>query len=185
MSPSSHSNAHVISQSNTSARSWARRRYSSFFHGDSVVTGVRETNSVHTRKAGVTLQRSSRMRNEHARGLRSPTSTRSLIDPRSSPMSTTRSISPDTFERLRRNANRPVMAHLRPERNSGELDPAERHLARAIGCTRLRQAWPGAAQEKGNRRCLPNVRNPKIRSKLIGCLVSGGSLAVMLTTCKL
>lgn len=184
MSPSSHSNAQVMSRSNSSPRSWARRRYSSFFHGDSVVTGVKKGNSAHTRKASLTLQRFSRSRNEEqVPGLRSPTSTRSLIDPISSPISTTRSISPDTFERFRRDSNRPVMAHVRPERASSEPDRAERLLARSTVRSRQRQALLGSSQEKGDRRCLPNIRNPKIRSKLIGFLISGGSLAAMLTIC--
>lgn len=184
MSPSSHRNAQVTSRSNTSSRSWARRRYSSFFHGDSVVTGVQKTSSTSTRKAGTTMQRSSRMRNEQqALGLRSPTSTRSLIDPSSSPMSTTRSISPETFERFRRGSDHPVMAHLRPQRSYGELDRAGRNLAQAIGRPRRQPASSVPALEKGKRRCIPNTRNPKIRSKLIGCLISGGSLAVMLTIC--
>lgn len=186
MSPSTHRDAQVMSRSDMSPRSWARRRYSSFFHGDSVVTGVRKTNSAHTRKAGITLHRPSPTRNEQqATGLRSPTSTRSLIDPSSSPVSTTRSISPNTFERFRRDSNRPVMAHLRPGWTSGELDRAERNTARAIVRPRRRITCPGLAQEKGKRRCLPNIRNPKIRSKLIGCLISGGCLAMMLTICKL
>lgn len=172
-----------MSRSNTNPRSWARRRYSSFFHGDSVVAGSR-TASVHTRKASRSAQRSSRVQSEqHGSGLRSPTSTRSLIDPTSSPNSTARSISPDTFERFRRDSNRPALAYVRPSRTSGELDRAERHLARAIVRTRRRQAWPCSVKEKVKRRCLPNIRNPKIRRKIIGCLVSGGILAVMLTIC--
>lgn len=186
MSTSSHPDTQVVSRSNTGARSWVRRRYSSFFHGDSVVTGVQKTNSAQTRKPGIFLQRSSRMPNEQqAPGLRSPTSTRSLIDPSSSPMSTTRSISPATFERFRRDSNRPVMAHLRPERTSGGLDRAERHLPRAIVRSHRRRTWSGQVHEKGKRRCLPNIHNPKIRSKLIGFLISGGGLAAMLTICML
>ncbi|MCJ1468149.1 hypothetical protein MMC07_006777 [Pseudocyphellaria aurata] len=182
MSPPSPPNGQAVSRSHNDPRSWARRRFSSFFHGDSVVTSVQRTNSANTRKAGAILQRSSRMRSEQqAPGLRSPTSTRSLIDPSSSPMSTTRSISPDTFERFRSDSNRPVMAHLRPETTFGERDRAQRPVNRVITRSRQRAAWPGSAKGKGKRRCLPNVRNPRIRSKLLGCLISGGSLAVMLT----
>lgn len=186
MSTSSHPDTRVVSRSNIGARSWVRRRYSSFFHGDSVVTRVQKTNSAQTRKPGIFPQRSSRIQNEQqAPGLRSPTSTRSLIDPSSSPMSTTRSVSPAIFERFRRDSIRPAMAHLRPERTSGGLDRAERHLPRAIVRSHRRQHWSGQVHEKGKRRCLPNIRNPKIRSKLIGFLISGGGLAAMLTICML
>ena len=172
-------------RSHSTPRFWARRRYSSFFHGESVVTSTRTRSSAHTQKLSIRSQHSSHAQDRQpTSGLRSPTSTRSLIDPCSPPSSTVRSISPDTFERFRRDFHRPALAHVRPQRTPSGANRAERHLARAIFRSQCRQASFETVQVKGGRKCLPTIRSPKIRRKVLGCLVSGGILAVILTICK-
>ncbi len=184
MPPLFHADIQVMPRPNRNPRSWAQRRYSSFFHGESVVTSARSGTSSHTRKPSTTSQRSCRMRTEgSASVLRSHMSTRSLIDPSASPTSTYRPISPDTFEHLQRRTTPPPLAHFRPQRTSSELHRAERHLVRAIDRTRRRQARHCSREQKGKRTCLPNIRNPEIRVKIFGSLISATTLAILFIIC--
>ena len=181
----------VMPRSNAQ-QSWARRRYSSFFHGESVMTGNPSTASrTSPRKSNQTFRRSFRARIEESNPtLRSPTSTRSLIDPVSPPLTTYSPITSDAFAQLQQHGphNPLPSAHTRPQRTSGELRRAERHLERTIDRSRRRQGRrrmdiankPG---KKGKRKLFPAVRNPKIRRKLFGSLISALLLTILFIIC--
>lgn len=181
----------VMPRSNAQ-QSWARRRYSSFFHGESVVT---DTPSIYSRtsprKPNKTSHRSFRARIEESNPtLRSPTSTRSLIDPVSPTLTTYSPITSDEFAQFqqRDHHNPPLLAHTRPQRTSGDLHGAERHLERAIDRSRRRQGrrrtnTVNKAGNKGKRKCFPAVRNPKIRRKLFGSLISAMILSILFIIC--
>ena len=179
-----HLNGEATSRGTSTSRSWARHRLSSFFHGDSIITNVRKGS--HTRKAGSTSERSSqRQSGQNVSGLRSPTSTRSLIDPSASPISGTRSISPATFERVRRNSQRPVATHHRPQEEATGVARAERHLSRALSHPGHVRPLIYARKEKRRWTCFPKVYNPEVRRRAIGCVLSGGILVILLSICRL
>lgn len=168
-------------QTDTKPRSWARRRISPLFHGESIVTDYQRRSAMDSRKHSWNSHLSSHARDENYQsGLRSPTSTRSLIDP-SSTLSSNRSISPERFEI---DPYRPATAHVRPRRVCFGMGRAERHLARALRPP-CRSAWLKSRRDRPKRTCLPRIRDPKLRRKTIGCLISGAVLAVALSICKL
>lgn len=181
----------VMPRSNAQ-QSWARRRYSSFFHGESVVTDTPSTYSqTSPRKSNKISHRSFRARVEESNPtLRSPTSTRSLIDPVSPTLTTYSPITSDEFAQFQQpdHHNPPPLAHTRPQRTSGDLRRAERHLERAIDRSRRRQGRRrtnavNKAGRKGKRKCFPAVRNPKIRRKLFGSLISAIILSILFIIC--
>lgn len=181
----------VMPRSNAQ-QSWARRRYSSFFHGESVVTDTPSTYSqTSPRKSSKISHRSFRARVEESNPtLRSPTSTRSLIDPVSPTLTTYSPITSDEFAQFQQpdHHNPPPLAHTRPQRTSGDLRRAERHLERAIDRSRRRQGRRrtnavNKAGKKGKRKCFPAVRNPKIRRKLFGSLISAIILSILFIIC--
>lgn len=181
----------VMPRSNAQ-QSWARRRYSSFFHGESVVTDTPSTYSqTSPRKSNKISHRSFRARVEESNPtLRSPTSTRSLIDPVSPTLTTYSPITSDEFAQFQQpdHHNPPPVAHTRPQRTSGDLRRAERHLERAIDRSRRRQGRRrtnavNKAGKKGKRKCFPAVRNPKIRRKLFGSLISAIILSILFIIC--
>ena len=181
----------VMPRSNAQ-QSWARRRYSSFFHGESVVADSPSTYSrTSPRNSNKTGHRSFRARIEESNPtLRSPTSTRSLIDTVSPPLATYSPITSDEFAQFqqRDRHNLPPLAHTRPQRTSGELRRAERHLERAIDRSRRRQGrrrtnTVNKAGKKGKRKCFPAVLNPKIRRKLFGSLISAMILSILFIIC--
>lgn len=173
----------VVDRGSSASRSWARHRLSSFFHGESIVSSVRKTS--HTRKNSSRSASSSQPQSEqHVLGLRSPTSTRSLIDPGASPISSTRSISPDTFEHLRRTSQHPVGAHCGLEREHTGNTRAERHLSRALSNPRRPRPLICARKKKRRWACFPTIDNPDIRTRAVGCVISGGTLVILLSICK-
>lgn len=122
--------------------------------------------------------------------LRSPTSTRSLIDPVSPPLTTYSPITSDESAQFQRRdqPNPPPLAHTRPRRTSGDLRRAERHLERAIDRSRRRQGrrrmnTVNKAGKTRKRKCFPAVRNPKIRRKIFGSLISAMILSILLIIC--
>lgn len=181
----------VMPRSNAQ-QSWARRRYSSFFHGESVVTDTPSTYSqTSPRKSNKISHRSFRARVEESNPtLRSPNSTRSLIDPVSPTLTTYSPITSDEFAQFQQpdHHNPPPLAHTRPQRTSGDLRRAERNLERAIDRSRRRQGRRrtnavNKAGKKGKRKCFPAVRNPKIRRKLFGSLISAIILSILFIIC--
>ena len=183
----------VMPRSNAQ-QAWARQRYSSFFHGESVVAITRPSTSFRTspRKSNKTSRCSFRARIEESNPtLRSPTSTRSLIDPVSPPLTTYSPITSDEFAPFQRrdHPNPPPLAHTRSRRTSGDLRRAERHLERALDRSRRRQGrrrtnTVNKAGKTRKRKCFPAVRSPKIRRKIFGSLISAMILSILLIICK-
>lgn len=142
--------------------------------------------SSYPRKKSLASARSSRLRSEaHVMGLRSPSSTRSIIDPSASPSSTARSFSPDASEHSRRDLDRQSTAPPYLQRESAGVVRAERHLERALSRSQRQRTWTSGSKGKGNRTCFPNIRDPKTRRKVLGTIISGVILVIMLSICKL
>jgi hypothetical protein len=116
-------------------------------------------------------------------GLRSPTSTRSLIDPSASPASSAGSISPDAIGPFQMHTNPPSIAYVRRQSFSSEAR-VERHLTRALSHPRRRRSWEGSRLQRRKWTCLPGIGDPKRRKKAIGSLVSGTILGIMISTCE-
>ena len=174
----------VANGATSKSLSWARHRLSSFFHGESVVCNVRK--APQTRKNSSSSESSSQPGNDQQiLGLRSPTSTRSLIDPSASPISSTRSIFPATFESYRRTSQRTAGAHRGLQREYTDTVRAERHLLRALSNPRCPRPLLYARKEKSRWTCFPKVENPGIKNRVVGCVISGGSLVILLSICKL
>ena len=158
-------------------------RFSAWFHGHSVIGDERSRASRASK-----FQRSRGRSTTHDRsanpasvsGVRSPSSTRSIIDPTSSPI-----VGSDP-------------------QDSGFLDRIHREEAMRIGGTRyddenvvgatgnsgtrsrliLSRSRRKTAANAPRRRCFPSFKNNKVKRKAIGCIVSGGLLAIILTTCR-
>lgn len=158
----------------------AQSTFSAFFHGHSVIT----TSNAHPRKddptAPVRTPIYDRYHTDAARS-RSPTSTRSLIDPSSSPLSYAESLPSEALPGFERGAGRSEMAHIPPSR----LPAEDQHPGRAGDLSRHRRARRKSkkAEKETRRLCFPGVRNPKIRRKVVGCLISGSLLVTVLTIC--
>ncbi len=161
-------------------RSRAQSRFSAFFHGRSVKT----PSSIRTRKAAPTTPIRTpifdRYRTSATRP-RSPTSTRSIIDPSSSPLSCAESLPSEAFPGFAGTAGRLDAAFVPPARLLAE----GRHLARAVDFSSHRRASrrPKKVEKEARRLCFPGIRNLKIRRKVIGCLISGSILVLVLTIC--
>lgn len=169
-------------QTDIKPRSWAHRLVTSLFHGESIVTNRQRSSAMDSRKHNWASHLSSHTRYEHYHsGLRSPTSTRSLIDPSSTPLSNNRPIS---SERFGFHPHRPPTAHVHPRGYYFRTGRAERHLARALRPP-YRPAWLNSRRERPKRTCLSRIGDSKLRRKIIGCLVSGTALAVVLSICTL
>lgn len=161
--------------------------FAAFFPGCSVVKGRRSKSSIHGRKAvrahslRSPLQRNPPINNPV---LRPSTSTRSLIDPSASPASYGASALSDAFEDGHAGPDILEMAYVPSSRTFAGAVAHNEYAARETYPPRYqRTLFPIREQKKEQRRCFPNVRNRKIRRKLIGSLVSGVILIVILTLC--
>ncbi|KAE8452731.1 hypothetical protein EG329_013003 [Mollisiaceae sp. DMI_Dod_QoI] len=91
---------------------------------------------------------------------------------------------PATASSIRQEAPQPPVpaARSEPRRSSPRrfvgVDPAELHLAELAetGRRRRRRKYP-----KPERRCLPKIKNRKIRAKMLSCFISGLFLTLVLT----
>lgn len=178
-----HSLSEASAQSDASLRSWVHRQLFLFFHGESYIFSTRTRAFPRIQKSSwVSPQPSPNTNSTSQSGLRSPTSTRSLIDPSASPISSAGTISPGDFEPLQMHTNPPSVAYARPgSTNSGAR--AERHLSRVLNSPLRRNAPQCSGPQRRKWVCLPNIIHPKHRRKAIGSLVTGTILAVMLSTC--
>ncbi|KAL8805761.1 MAG: hypothetical protein Q9182_001794 [Xanthomendoza sp. 2 TL-2023] len=157
----------------------AQHRISPFFHGHSVLTKERYKSPLIRPKAAhpghsigtpevIDLRAGGRVS-------RSRTSTRSLIDPISSPISSPGSPHREELWHYRGAYFRPVPT----------LAPAPRHERRidSHGQTvaGTRQGGPSLPRKHDNRRsCLPNTKDRRIKYKVIGSVISGTLLALFL-----
>ena len=174
----------------TSHRSAIRSRLSTFFHGQSIVGHGPIASSSHTRKiARLRLEQSSRNRdytaylNAGTPGLRSPTSTRSLIDPASSSTYTTSPVPSETFGHFPPYDHGARLAYppsIYPVAGTERRDLTVSDVYAQRPETRWRQR-----PRKRLLRYLPQKIERTVRKKIISSIVFGGILAAILSTCTL
>lgn len=177
----------AISRPSSVSRSWAYNQLYSLFHGESVVKSVRKgtRNRKISNSSGSSSEYFYQPQNEHlAPGLRSPTSTRSLIDPSASPISSSRSTFPATFGRVRGTSQRSITARYGLHRESTGTVRAERHLSRVL--SRPQHPRPLILTRPARKRsvCIPRIDDPILRKRAFGTIISGGILAILLSLCK-
>ena len=160
-----------------------KSRLSAWFHGRSVVGNERSQLSQHAIKTWRNTGRYTASEMEidlpATSGLRSPSSTRSIIDPSSSPNVGSGPAYPSVFRCVRREETRPLEVTRYEDEILGIAgNPRTR--------TRLALSRPRSKprNNKPSRVCFPRVQNPQLKSKAVGCLISGGLLISTLTTCK-
>ncbi|KAL8729652.1 MAG: hypothetical protein Q9166_004601 [cf. Caloplaca sp. 2 TL-2023] len=157
----------------------AQQRFSAFFHGHSVLTKERYRSPVVPSKTShngrsmtapeiINLRISGRVS-------RSRTSTRSLIDPISSPISSPGSPQREELWFYRGAYFRPVPT----------LAPAPRHENPTVDFARnsagIRDQWASLPRKRDNKRgCLPTAKDRRIKYKIIGSMISGTLLALFL-----
>ena len=161
-----------------------RSRFSAWFNGHSVIGDDRSRSSRRAPKPWRTRGHSTSPYEPadlgNISGIRSPSSTRSIIDPVSSPHIGSGPASPSVLNRM----NGEETTSISGTRYGGERiigvdggTPARTRLA--LSRTK-RKPTPNTQR----RQCFPGFKNRKVKRKAIGCLVSGGLLAIILTTCK-
>lgn len=158
-------------------------RLSAFLHGFSVLgdescpTPSRPRKMYHysTQCYARTPRRIRTQRNANATGLRPANSTRGVIDPVHSPTSATWPLTSHIQDERDRDRQRLTMdAHQSPVLiDMGDLRSKTQHRR-----TRRR----GAHKDDAKSLLLQN-KDPKIRKKVIGCLIFGTLLTIVLTTC--
>lgn len=156
-------------------------RLSAWIHGFSIVNDDRGRQSTHHRKTSHTstqcYSRTPRRRSRNrGTGLRPANSTRGVIDPVHSP-------SHGTFPVLARNQEaehqqRPLLAY------DGHRARPLTEMVNPPSETRHRRTGVKQARQKGQQSCLVNTLDPKIRWKIIACLLFGTILVILLTTCR-
>lgn len=158
----------------------AQVRFSAFFHGHSVLTKERygtphmTTKVMHSYRPNVAAGEDGLRRDGQVS--RSRTSTRSLIDPISSPLGSPGSPQTEELWHHRGALFRPVSTLAPDPRLETQMD----HRSR--GSFSICQEGPSLVKKsKEERYCLPTVMNRQIRYKIIGSLVSGSLLILLLT----
>lgn len=149
-------------------------RLSGWLHGSSVRDNSGRRPPIHTRKTSHTstycFAAAERGHQRHAPGIRSYPSTRGLIDPVHSPTYGPRQPAYGSDSR-----HEVYLERLRAELGSA---PRER-------CSKRRhQQKSRRAPAKNERLCFPQIKDSKMRQKIIGCLFFGTLLTIVLTTCK-
>ena len=161
-----------------------KSRISAWFHGQSVVGNERPRPSQRATKTSRSTDLYAFPKigtdNRAASGLRSPSSTRSMIDPSSSPCVASGPAYPSVFHCMRQE-----------ERRQPEVTRYDEDDILGIGRnprtrTRLALIRPRSKRRsrKPSRGCSPSSQKYKLRSESVGCLISGGLLISTLTTCK-
>lgn len=178
-----HSLSARSAQGDVDPHSWLHRRLSSIFSGESNILSASGRSFRLQKSNGISLHESSTSNRVPQAGLRSPTSTRSIIDPSASPFTSAGSISPDAFRPLQMHTNPPSVAYDRPRTTSSGAR-AERHLSRALAGSHRHSTRRGLRPQRRKWVWMPHIRNAKHRSNAIGALVSGVILMVMLSICE-
>ena len=150
-------------------------RFSAWLHGTSTLGTDRSRHTTHARQTShistycyhQTPRRRSR---ERMTGLRPANSTRGMIDPVHSPNMGIWPASP----RGREN-DRPL----------SPLDTYQTRMLKEMGYSQngRRSTKSAQSQRTQARACFPQIKDPQIRAKAIGCLVFGPMLAIILTIC--
>ena len=112
-------------------------------------------------------------------GLRSYTSTQSLIDPVLSPLSASSIYSQDSVER-HSTRSRPERCDQRPW-DSPAGGSRHRYKRRLRDSSLHVEAWSRAKRQRSG--CFPNIKSSRARRKAIGALISGALLGLMLIFC--
>ena len=115
-----------------------------------------------------------------APALRSPTSTRSLIDPSSSPSITARPLSTITFDNLLGAPNVPARAYTR----DNHLDDITELPAQRIISARFRSRPRWRPRHSSGRAFVPFMKKRGMRRRVFSCIVTGSILAITLIVCK-
>ena len=115
-----------------------------------------------------------------ASGLRSPSSTRSIIDPSSSPNIGSGPSSPGVLDRMGE-AGTMQLEGTRYAREDVVAVASNAHTRTRLALSRPR-AKPHV--KKASRQCSPHLRSRQLKRRAVGCLLSGGLLATILTICK-
>lgn len=171
---------------------WARSRFSAFFHGTSVHTSRPFTSSP---SAGPKSARSSdqlparsplhlpEIGGGSATHSRSRTSTRSMIDPTSSPAISTRLFTADTYMRLIMAPTVPEQSHPASPASFAGVDPEEQHLVQQINDRRQRPRRKRRRAIVVSRRAVPKMKRNAVRGRVRGCILWGILLTIVLTIC--
>ena len=171
-------------RSRSNSQAGGSSRFSAWFHGRSVIGDERSRSSHRTpktwRSREQSVHRDGLASPSNVSGLRSPSSTRSIIDPTSSP-----NIGSDHADRSvlnRINGERPLVMRARSyTQEQRTIAVEDTRIRTRLALSRPRKK-PGIARERG--RYSPRIADRRVKRKAIGCLVSGGLLAIVLTTCK-
>lgn len=165
-----------------------RNRFSAFFHGTSVLTDRTGRPSQHGHKPfrGSPPSVLPRLDMSHldmsaAPSQRSPTSTRSLIDPSSTPASSASPFSVASFDRSPGISPLSAQAHLLSPRTY-DLEPEP--IIRRKTARRVRHAPRWQPRHSSGRVCFPFMRKKGMRGKVFYCILSGSILAISLIICK-
>lgn len=169
-------------------RSRAQSRFSAFFHGYSVLTKERWPASPGYSKGRRTHHsRHSSRRQETPHGAlssRSRTSTRSLIDPISSPHNSIGTRSPQELWQDRGASFQPVTILATPRRGRAPRDSQRRQRCRSFDIPGSRRRGLEVSEKRHRRICFPTFTK-QLRAKILGSLISGALLVVILTVCWL
>lgn len=161
-----------------------RSRLSAWFHGHSVVGDNISRSSHRVPKTSRTRGRSTSPFEPadlaNISGIRSPSSTRSIIDPASSPDVGSGPASISVLNRMNGGEAATISGtRYDEERTTGVEGGIPTRTRLALSRTR-RKPRPNTRRQQ----CFPGFKNRRAKRKAIGCLVSGGLLATILTTCK-
>lgn len=91
-----------------------------------------------------------------------------------------RPITPNSYTEMQRTISRPQPTVQSSSRPFVGVDPEEQHLAELAARGRRRRK----RSQQTRQAWMPNMKNRKIRSKVIGCTLSGLFLIIVLSTCK-
>ena len=179
-----HAGSRAVNTTDRPPRSWAQRRFSSFFHGESVFGSSRKRVPHRLQMVNASSPRYYSTQSSCGRsGLSLPISFRSLINPFHSHMNRIKVIPSRTLESPQRNSHNTVQRPTIPRRACTGIESAERGLALRLSPAHPQQLWTDSAEKRRRRRCLPTLSEPKIRKKAFGCMWTGGILVVMLMLC--
>lgn len=162
----------------------AQVRFSAFFHGHSVLTKERygvahiKTKAMNSHRPHIGMTGDDLRRDGQVS--RSRTSTRSLIDPISSPLRSPGSPQTEELWQYRGAFFRPVSILSPDPRVETQVD----HRSRGSFST-CNEGPSLVKKSKKERRCLPTIMDSQIKYKIVGSLISGTLLVLLLTICML
>ena len=151
-------------------------RLSGWLHGSSVRSNDGKGPAIHTRKPKTShtstycFAAAEPGHQHQAPGIRSYPSTRGVIDPVHSPTYSPRQLTYGSDPR-----HDAYLQRLRAELGSAPREHSSK---------RRHQQRSKRSPAKNERLCFPQIKDLKMRQKVIGCLFFGSLLTILLTTCK-